>query len=145
MFMTKLPKTKKKLQQKKISSVSIRFIGQSDTVYSCELIQAFPTSMGTIELADASMSEVVELTVQLSYRNWRSSKQKGRITNEFSFKIDRDTDGALRNQVYVMGHFFLPSEDHCILLQISLSGANYFIAPITNIWGTTNIVPIVDR
>ena len=64
-------------------------------------------------------------------------------TNEFSFKIDRDTDGALRNQIYVLGHFSLPSEDHCILLQISLSGANYFIAPITNIWGTTN--NIVNR
>ena len=59
-------------------------------------------------------------------------------TNEFSFKIDRDTDGALRNQVYVLGHFSIPSEDHCIILKISLSGANYFIAPITNIWGTTN-------
>ena len=58
--------------------IDLGFIGQSDTVYSCELIQAFPTSMGTIELADASMSEVVELTVQLSYRNWRSSKQKGK-------------------------------------------------------------------
>ena len=64
-------------------------------------------------------------------------------TNEFSFKIDRDTDGALKNQIYVLGHFSLPSEDHCILLQISLVGANYFIAPITNIWGTTN--DIVNR
>ena len=27
--------------------------------------------------------------------------------NEFSFKIDRDTDGALRNQVYLLGHFAL--------------------------------------
>ena len=33
--------------------------------------------MGQIELADAAMDGVVELTVQLSYKNWRSSKQKG--------------------------------------------------------------------
>ena len=58
--------------------------------------------------------------------------------NEFSFKIDRDTDGALRNQVYLLGHFALPSSDHCIKLNIHLDGAKYFIAPITNIWGTTN-------
>ena len=58
--------------------------------------------------------------------------------NEFSFKIDRDTDGALRNQVYLLGHFNLPSEDHCLHLEIFLDGAKYFIAPITNIWGTTN-------
>lgn len=58
--------------------------------------------------------------------------------NEFSFKIDRDTDGALRNQVYLLGHFNLPSKDHCLHLEIFLDGAKYFIAPITNIWGTTN-------
>ncbi len=58
--------------------------------------------------------------------------------NEFSFKIDRDTDGALRNQVYLLGHFALPSEEHCIKLDIFLDGAKYFIAPITNVWGTTN-------
>ena len=58
--------------------------------------------------------------------------------NEFSFKIDRDTDGALRNQVYLLGHFALPSSDHCIKLDVFLDGAKYFIAPITNIWGTTN-------
>ena len=40
--------------------------------------------------------------------------------NEFSFRIDRDTDGALRNQVYLMGHFNLPSRDHCINLEIFL-------------------------
>ena len=58
--------------------IDLGFIGQNDTVYSCELIQAFPTSMGAIELADANMDGVVELSVQLSYRNWRSSKQKGK-------------------------------------------------------------------
>ena len=58
--------------------IDLGFIGQSDTVYSCELIQAFPTSMGSIQLSDGAMDGVVELTVQLSYKNWRSSKQKGK-------------------------------------------------------------------
>ena len=37
-------------------------------------------------------------------------------------------------------HFELPDEDHGILLQVDLGGADYFIAPITNIWGTTNTI-----
>ena len=58
--------------------IDLGFIGQNDVVYSCELIQAFPTSMGQIELADANMDGIVELNVQLSYKNWRSSKQRGK-------------------------------------------------------------------
>ena len=58
--------------------IDLGFIGQSDTVYSCELLQAFPTTMSAIELADANMDGIVNLNVQLSYRNWRSSKQKAK-------------------------------------------------------------------
>jgi len=61
-----------------------------------------------------------------------------RPANDFSFTIDRDTDGALRNQIYVMGHFKLPSREHALILEVDMGGADYFIAPITNIWGTTN-------
>lgn len=57
--------------------------------------------------------------------------------NMFDFVIDRDTDGALRNQVYIMGHFQL-ADDEGLLIEIGLGGAAYFLAPITNVWGTTN-------
>lgn len=57
--------------------------------------------------------------------------------NMFDFVIDRDTDGALRNQVYIMGHFDL-ARDEGLLIEIGMGGAGYFLAPITNIWGTTN-------
>jgi len=57
--------------------------------------------------------------------------------NMFDFVIDRDTDGALRNQVYIMGHFNL-QDDEGLLINVDLGGAAYFIAPITNLWGTTN-------
>lgn len=57
--------------------------------------------------------------------------------NMFDFVIDRDTDGALRNQVYIMGHFNL-QDDEGLLIEVDLGGAAYFIAPITNLWGTTN-------
>lgn len=61
----------------------------------------------------------------------------GKPANGFDFTIDRDTDGALRNQVYVMGHFALDA-DEGLLITVDLGGADYFLAPITNIWGTTN-------
>ena len=63
--------------------------------------------------------------------------------NAFSFVIDRDSDGALRNQIYIMGHFALPDADTALVLNVKMGGAAYFIAPITNVWGTTN--EIVQR
>lgn len=57
--------------------------------------------------------------------------------NAFDFTIDRDTDGALRNQLYVMGHFLL-ANDEALVIDVGLGGADYFLAPITNQWGTTN-------
>jgi hypothetical protein len=62
--------------------------------------------------------------------------------NTFNFTIDRDTDGALRNQIYILGHFDL-QDDEALVLNVRLGGARYFLAPITNVWGTTN--DIVNR
>ena len=69
----------------------------------------------------------------------RWNKQSaGNPDNAFTYTIDRDTDGALRNQIYLFGTFALPSADDALVLTIDLGGADYFIAPITNAWGTTN-------
>ncbi len=57
--------------------------------------------------------------------------------NGFDFTIDRDSDGALRNQMYIMGNFML-ADDEALVIDVDLGGASYFIAPITNWWGTTN-------
>lgn len=62
--------------------------------------------------------------------------------NGFDFTIDRDSDGALRNQIYIMGHFKL-ADDEALVIDVDLGGADYFLAPITNYWGTTN--DITDR
>lgn len=62
--------------------------------------------------------------------------------NELAFTIDRDTDGALRNQIYILGHFQL-SDDETLVLDVHTGGAGYFVAPITNVWGTTN--EIIER
>jgi hypothetical protein len=37
-----------------------------------------------------------------------------------------------------MGHFCLPDENSAIVLDVDMGGAEYFIAPITNVWGTSN-------
>jgi hypothetical protein len=59
--------------------------------------------------------------------------------NRLEFKIDRDTEGALRNQIYILGHFDL-GDDEAFVVDVNTGGAGYFIAPITNCWGTTNDV-----
>ncbi|HLG86838.1 MAG TPA: hypothetical protein VKZ79_06525 [Alphaproteobacteria bacterium] len=57
--------------------------------------------------------------------------------NSFQFTIDRDTDGALRNQVYILGHFRV-ADDEALVIDFRPGDAAYFIVPITNVWGTTN-------
>ena len=37
-----------------------------------------------------------------------------------------------------MGHFKLPDSDTVLVLDVDMGGAEYFIAPITNVWGTSN-------
>ena len=64
--------------------LDLGFLGQDDTVYSCELIQAFPTTLGQIQLSDGAMDGIVELNVQLSYKNWRSSANRGK---PFGFNV----------------------------------------------------------
>ena len=59
--------------------------------------------------------------------------------NGFDFTIDRDTDGAQRSQIYIMGHFKL-ADDEALVVTSRTGGAGYFIVPITNWWGTTNDV-----
>lgn len=60
-----------------------------------------------------------------------------RPPNLIDFSIDRDTDGALRNQFYHLGHFRIDDDD-ALILTLHIADAQYFVVPITNIWGTTN-------
>lgn len=91
-----------------------------------------------------TLDEQAELTAKfmLDYADNTSRYNQqayNKPVNELQFKIDRDTDGALRNQVYIMGHFDL-DDDEALVIDVNLAGAGYFIAPITNFWGTTNDV-----
>lgn len=52
-------------------SLDISFVGGNQITYECTLKNAFPTTLNIIELGN-SREDVMELSVQLSYRNWTS-------------------------------------------------------------------------
>jgi hypothetical protein len=62
--------------------------------------------------------------------------------NRFHLAYSADKGGALRNQVYVGGHFRL-DDDEAFVIDVNDGGAAYFTVPISNVWGTT--MGIVDR
>lgn len=48
--------------------------------------------------------------------------------NDLAFTIDRDTDGALRNQLYVMGHFRI-ADDQALILDVHTGVRNISSRP----------------
>jgi hypothetical protein len=56
--------------------------------------------------------------------------------NKFHLAYSADKGGALRNQVYVGGHFQL-EDDEAFVIDVNDGGARYFTVPISNVWGTT--------
>jgi hypothetical protein len=88
--------------------------------------------------------EQAELTASFLNRYYTSTARWNDQTlkkpvNGFDFTIDRDTDGAQRSQIYIMGHFKL-ADDEALVINLRTGGADYFIVPITNWCGTTNAV-----
>jgi len=83
------------------------------------------------ELTAAFMLRYADSTVRWNQQAY------DKPANELQFKIDRETDGALRNQIYILGHFDL-EDDRALIIDVNTGGAGYFVAPITNCWGTTN-------
>jgi hypothetical protein len=56
--------------------------------------------------------------------------------NRFHLAYSADQGGALRNQVYVGGHFRL-EDDEAFVIDVNDGGAAYFTVPVSNVWGTT--------
>jgi hypothetical protein len=107
-----------------------------------------PNELEIVRLGDPaegpprSVDEQAELTAKFMRHYAESSvrwnqQAYDKPVNELEFKIDRDTDGALRNQIYILGHFDL-EDDQALIIDVNTGGAGYFVAPITNAWGTTN-------
>jgi hypothetical protein len=97
--------------------------------------------------APMTADEQAELTAgfMLRYADFTTKLSKGtflRQANDFSLAWSADKGGALRNQIYVGGHFRL-EDDEAFLIHVNDGGAAYFVVPIANVWGTT--LEIVDR
>lgn len=105
------------------NTLSIEKIGEPNAPAFSEEEQA--------QLTAKFMREFADNTVR-----W-NAQALTRPANVIDFTIDRDTDGALRNQFYVLGHFQL-QDDEALVLTLHTAGAEYFIVPITNVWGTIN-------
>ncbi len=91
--------------------------------------------------------EQAELTAEfmLRYAEFTTKLSKGsymRPANDFSLAVSGDKTGMLRKQVYVGGHFAL-EDDEAFVITVNDGGADYFVVPIANAWGTT--LEIVDR
>lgn len=54
------------------NEINIDFVSSEDVIYECVLEDAYPTTMNAIQLNN-ELDGVIELNVQLSYRNWKSS------------------------------------------------------------------------
>jgi hypothetical protein len=82
------------------------------------------------ERAGQYMAKFADFSVGLS-KGMRYGKP-----NRFHLAHSADTGGALRNQVYVGGHFQL-EDDEAFVIDVNDGGAAYFTVPISNVWGTT--------
>ena len=64
-------------------SLEVSFLNANQIVYECTLIDAFPTTMNTIELGNGQEENIMELGVQLSYKNWVSTANPRYKTQSF--------------------------------------------------------------
>jgi hypothetical protein len=53
--------------------INIDLLSADKIVYTCELFEAFPTTLNPIDLTDDAENGTVMLSVTFSYRNWKSS------------------------------------------------------------------------
>jgi hypothetical protein len=93
--------------------------------------------------APFSEAEQLELTASYMWK-WAKSSERwnaqsaDKPVNKLEYTIDRRTDGALVNQIYILGEFQLGSDEEVLVIDVGMGGAEYFICPVTNVWGTTN-------
>ncbi|OBJ86955.1 hypothetical protein A9W97_18220 [Mycobacterium gordonae] len=88
------------------------------------------------EATAAMMAYFANFTGKLSHGVYKMP------ANNFDLAWSADTDGAMRNQFYVMGRFDL-APDEAFVVDLNDGGAEYFTVPLSNIWGTT--LDIIDR
>jgi len=55
-------------------NVDIESFSEANAIYGVELENAFPTTLNGIDLGDASTDQTVEVSIDLSYMNWKRIK-----------------------------------------------------------------------
>ncbi len=88
-----------------------------------------------------TLDEQAELTVRYMDRFAEFTQKLGRgmaasPANQLQLAYSADKGGALRKQIYIGGNFDLGEED-ALVIDVSDGGADYFVVPTGNIWGTT--------
>ena len=92
---------------------------------------------------DAQAQRTAEYMAKFAeFSHGLSKGMTGGRPNRFHLAHSADKGGALRNQVYVGGHFRL-EDDEAFVIDVNDGGARYFTVPISNVWGTT--MGIMDR
>lgn len=52
--------------------LDIGLISGDQIVYECELLEAFPVTMGQIQVGSGALDSYIQLSIQFAYKNWRS-------------------------------------------------------------------------
>jgi len=64
--------------------IDLDFLTGGDIIYECVLLEAHPTTMSAIELSDDAQDSLLQMNVQLSYRNWYpTGKSEGSAVGDF--------------------------------------------------------------
>ena len=112
-----------------------------------------PNELSIERLGDApstparTLDQQADLTASFMLRFAEFTQKLGRgmtssPANKFALAWSADKGGALRKQIYIGGNFKL-GEAEAMVIDVNDGGANYFVVPTGNIWGTT--FDIVDR
>jgi hypothetical protein len=101
----------------------------------------------TPNVPEKTPDEQARLTAEFMqrYAEFTTKLSRGSLSlpaNQFALAWSADRGGALRKQFYVGGHFRL-EEGEAFVVDVQDGGANYFVVPLANVWGTT--LEIVDR
>ena len=108
-----------------------------------EIVRLGPSPSGAPLTEDELAQRVVEYLHKFAdFSHGLSQGMTRGRPNRFHLGYSADEGGALRNQVYVGGHFLL-DDDEAFVIDVNDGGARYFTVPVSNVWGTT--MSIRDR
>jgi len=101
-----------------------------------EIVRLGPSSTAPLTDDEQAQRTATYMHKFADFSHNLSKGMTGGRPNRFHLAYSADKGGALRNQVYVGGHFQLDDHD-AFVIDVNDGGARYFTVPISNVWGTT--------